>query len=241
MAWRGGREGTGPCSVYGWLLFALRLCLLCVFNNPDPGLDLVLLAISTLAVEAEVFFAGASLQAGSEAGVAVLERGSRFFLHFDDHRGGGIKVERKWSLWIWRLGSSSSSMLGKRRWRLLKCSSSCGDHGGGRWPTSLSPSMTFLAERRLYLFLPACEPLGRQFQLVLGGHGVQVLQRWRPRRPKWCVPGGGVVRSKRKLIWTRSRFLPSVRGPPCKSQGRGCNFVFLLDLSVKCTALLCDE
>jgi hypothetical protein len=87
--------------------------------------------------------------------------GSRFFLYRAGHRGGGHKMEKRWSLRIWRLGSKFSSAFEERRWRLLALLSFAGGDGG-RWPASSSPTVTLLAEWRLLLFLPAMEPIGRQ-------------------------------------------------------------------------------
>lgn len=94
-------------------------------------------------------------------------------------------------------------------------------YGAGRLPVFIYPSL-LLAEGRPPLFLPACVPNGRQIQLLLGGHGGQVMRSWRLRRPKWFVPGGGDVGSEQKLEKDPIAFLFSIWGPPCKSQGLSC-------------------
>ena len=101
-------------------------------------------------------------------------------------------------------------------------------YGALGWLAVFTGALLLLAEGRPTLFLPACVSYGRQFQLQLGGHAEQVMLLWRFRRTKWFVPGGGEIQSGRRLSRTRSSFLLSVWGPPCKSQGLTCYFLFLL-------------
>ena len=101
-------------------------------------------------------------------------------------------------------------------------------YGALGWLAVFTGALLLLVEGRPTLFLPACVSYGRQFQLQLGGHAEQVMLLWRFRRTKWFVPGGGEIQSGRRLSRTRSRFLLSVWGPPCKSQGLTCYFLFLL-------------
>ena len=102
--------------------------------------------------------------------------------------------------------------------------------GAHRWLPVFVGALFLLAEWRLTIFLPACVPDGRQFQWRLGGYGEQVMLPWRFRRAKWFVPGDGEVQSGRRLSRTRSRFLLSVWGPPCKSQGLNVMFLSILVL-----------
>lgn len=139
---------------------------------------------------------------------------------------------------IWRKPNCRCSLLqaavvvdeGGRRRRLLHSAdrvrayqrrSLWWSYGAGRLPVFIYPSL-LLAEGRPPLFLPACVPNGRQIQLLLGGHGGQVMRSWRLRRPKWFVPGGGDVGSEQKLEKDPIAFLFSIWGPPCKSQGLSC-------------------
>jgi len=107
--------------------------------------------------------------------------------------------------------------------------------GAPGWLPVFTDTLLLLAEWRPTPFLPASMPYGRQFQLRFGGH---VMRSWRFRRAKWFVPGGGEVRSKRWLSRTRSRFLLSVWGPPCKSQGLSCYFLFFIGPVVICDSML---
>jgi hypothetical protein len=139
---------------------------------------------------------------------------------------------------IWRKPACRRSLLqaavvvdeGGRRRGLLQSADRVRAHqqrrlwwsdGAGRLPAFIFP-LLLLVEGRPPLFLPACVPNGRQIQLLPGGHGGQVMQPWRLRRPKWFVPGGGDVGSGRKLQKDPIAFLFSVWGPPCKSQGLSC-------------------
>lgn len=92
---------------------------------------------------------------------------------------------------------------GKSHCRVLKIVDRVGAHlqrllrwsdGAGRLPVFIGP-LLLLAERRPKLFLQSCMPKGRQFQLLFGGDGVQVLRPWRSRSPKWLVPGGDGIQS----------------------------------------------
>lgn len=105
------------------------------------------------------------------------------------------------------------------------------------WLPDFAGHLLLLAEGRLFPFLLAGVPDRRQIQLRFGGHGMQALQPWRFCRAKWFVPGVGGVQSGQWLPRTRSRFLLSVWGPPWKSQGLGCNFLFILGPVVICTLM----
>lgn len=121
----------------------------------------------------------------------------------------------------WRFLGQAAMVVdeGQSHCRVLKIVDRVGAHlrrllrwsdGADCWlPVFIGP-LLLLAERRPKLFLPACVPKGRQFQLLFGGDGVQVLRPWRSRRPKWFVPGGGRIQSGRRLIRTRSHFYFSV-------------------------------
>jgi len=116
----------------------------------------------------------------------------------------------------WRKLLQSADRVRAHQQRCLRWS------GGFTWlPIFIFP-LPFMVEGRPLLFLPACVPNGRQFRLLHGGHGGQVMQPWRLRRPKWFVPGDGDVGSVRKLHKDPIAFLFSVWGPPCKSQGLSC-------------------
>lgn len=169
---------------------------------------------------AEAQVTGVSQQDGSESThVPELLAGPCLLLRVGRHRGDGIRPERWLRSSLRQFGLSISSlMLKDGRWRLLS-TWFYGQDGGGGWPASSFPSATSLVKGRPYLFLPACAPNGRQFQLLPGCLGLQLLQPWRPRRPKWCVPGDGDVNPEQILSWTRSRFPHPVRGPFCKKPG----------------------
>jgi hypothetical protein len=119
----------------------------------------------------------------------------------DKERGGSSELKPAISGW------SSPAMEFKVELRRL------------RWQPVFTQPLLLLVEGRPTLFLLAWMPYGRQFQLLSGGHGVQVLLLWRSSRPKWFVPGRGETESWWKLLWTRLLFYLSVRGPPCKSHG----------------------
>jgi hypothetical protein len=55
--------------------------------------------------------------------------------------------------------------------------------------------------------------------------------------PSGVVPGGGEV-LVRELIWTRSISSLGCPGPLWKIQGLICNFLYPLDLFVRCTDLI---
>uniref|UniRef100_A0A453ENB6 Uncharacterized protein n=1 Tax=Aegilops tauschii subsp. strangulata TaxID=200361 RepID=A0A453ENB6_AEGTS len=99
------------------------------------------------------------------------------------------------------------------------------------WLPVSAGSLLLLAEWRPTPFLPACVSYWRQIQLLFGGYGVQVLRPWRFLHAKWFVPDDDEVQSGRWLIGTQSRFLLSVWGPPCKSQGLVC-YVFYFGVLV---------
>lgn len=110
-------------------------------------------------------------------------------------------------------------------------------YGSCREPVFPGELRLLRAEGRPFLFLWALKPFRRQVLRSFGGHGVQ-QRPWRFCRPKWSVPGDGKARSERKQQWTRLLFHLSVRGPPRKSQGLVCNFMFLLGPFVNCTVSL---
>lgn len=123
---------------------------------------------------------------------SLLISRSCFELHFHGHHGGGCQVGKKRSKWIWRLGSLFSSVLDGERWRLLMLRS-FGFGSGGRWPASLSPPVTLLAERQPNLFLLAMMPTRRQCSVWLvamaSGDG------------SFVAPSGLVPRRRRGGSW----------------------------------------
>ena len=211
-----------------WFRFCLCSCL--VLNKPDLAAVLVLSVIYAMASVAGVLVAGASQQAGCEALFSLVWRKPLCWCSFfqdtvvvnegkrrsrDLEPADWVRAHQQWSA-QWSYGACDCSPR----------------------PASIDDPLLLLAEGRPTLFLPACVPNGRQFQLLFGGHDVQVLRLWRSRRPKWFVPSVGEVQSGWKLPRTRSCFFLSVGGPLCKSQGLGCIFLFLLGLVVNCTAPL---
>lgn len=143
------------------------LCLVFVLNKSDPSHVLLLPSSSAVARVAGAFLVDVRCRAGSGVHVLLLEFGSSFFLHSSGHHGGGWKMERKWRIQIWRLGSLSSLTLDGGRWRLPLLVSFAGDGDGGRRPAASSSSVTLLAERRPNQFLPAMTPTGRQYSICL--------------------------------------------------------------------------
>lgn len=143
----------------------------CVSSN-NPGAGHVLFFAATVA-----FMVAATLAVGGGGrdrahhqlvAVPVLQVGSSLSFSDGGHHGGGATVERRWSSSAERfVSSSSSSAFDERRWRLLKLVFFLEHGDGGRWPSFLSPLVTFLAERRPYLFLPAVEPSGRQCSVCM--------------------------------------------------------------------------
>ena len=119
-------------------------------------------------------------------------------------------------------------------------------HGGGRWAVSsgdyaahgsgrlaVFPSPLLLLVEGRPSFLLADEPIGRQFFFLMASvvlcHGSFVV-------PSGVVPGGDEVLVGER-IWTRLRSPSGSWGPFCKRQGLVCNFLFPLELFVRCNNL----
>lgn len=123
--------------------------------------------------------------------------------------------------------------------------SSWRSYGARRLPASTTSPSTLLAEGRPLLFLPALMPKGRQCSSdpvsmvsFSGACRCRSSSYGGPAIPSGVVPGDGEIATVKELVWTRSRFLFSVGGPLCKSQGLSCIFYFLLGPDVKCALML---
>jgi hypothetical protein len=119
-------------------------------------------------------------------------------------------------------------------------------HGGGRWAVFSEdyaapcggrlavswPWLHLLVEGRPILFLLVFVPHGRQWRFIATSkiYGSLVV-------PSDFVPGGGEV-CVMELLWTRLLSPSGVGGSFCKRQGPLCNFLFSLDLVVRCTNLI---
>lgn len=176
----------------------------------------------------------------------------RFVVDSSSYRGGGGRVEEKWSTRLQRLGwSSSTPVLMEKLRRQLRPS------GSGFWqPVFDTPPVYLLAERRpfgasaatdrrrLTFFLQAWSHIWRQcgssLESITSSFGF--LWSWRRRgggvpTPSGFVPGGGDTVSE-----LRARFGPDCNLRSCfrvlhaKSQELRCNFLFLESLSELCNA-----
>ncbi|KAI4996049.1 hypothetical protein ZWY2020_041147 [Hordeum vulgare] len=122
---------------------------------------------------------------------------------------------------------------------------SCQGYGVRRLPTFSTPASTLLAERRPLLFLLALMPKGRLCSsdpvfMVLFSLAPRCRNRSNggPVITSGVVPGDGEIATVKELVWTRLRFLFSVGGPLCKSQGLSYVLGFLVGPVVKCSIML---
>ncbi|KAM3403645.1 hypothetical protein ACQJBY_007020 [Aegilops geniculata] len=106
----------------------------------------------------------------------------------------------------------------------------------GRLPAVFVSPSNLLAEWRLYFFLPAMKPNGRQcgfnMKSMARCHGGFVV-------PSGAVPGDDVAAFVREQLGTRLQSSSAYWGPLCKKQGLVCYFLVVKSPVVRCcTSLL---
>lgn len=105
-----------------------------------------------------------------------------------------------------------------------------GAHGGQ--PVLSSNPLHPMAEGRPFSFLPAKLPQGRQYNFSADS---MAYNRGGVVGPSGFVPSAGDLCSARGLLRTRLHFTFVFWGPPCISQGSGCNLYFSLGPAARCS------